>query len=351
MLSKHPLEIPRDRKLSIQEVADALRLSIIAELDAINLYLQLARSIEDEKIKRVFEDIAREEKTHVGEFLALLEQLDPEQVEELKKGAQEVLEITGARREERINQSSSDNIEVSSIDDVVKSEVRKYIDSIRGLARKLPYVVLGRGVDAVSFERITDKYERIVTSLCEISYSFRVSQRSIDQYLSSKTPIELQDAYRGAGTIISQEEKIIIDQLTENAGAKLEISAWTEPGSSVIEIAKAVSELARKGIPRPYLLIVHPARYLKLLAVSEKTGVTDLQRIKELVDDIVVSIHIPENNAVLLSNRPEIVDLVYGGRDEVDPIGPENGFMVYRLWSSIAIRVKNPNGIVLLVSQ
>jgi rubrerythrin len=94
-MSKHPLDLPAGRKLSREEVAEALRLSIVAELDAINLYLQLARSIDDERIRRVFEDIAREEKTHVGEFLALLKSLDQEQVEELRKGAEEVRGLTG----------------------------------------------------------------------------------------------------------------------------------------------------------------------------------------------------------------------------------------------------------------
>jgi len=66
MLSKHPLELPVDRKLSREEIADALRLSIIAELDAISLYTQLARAIDDEDVRRVLLDVAREEKTHVG---------------------------------------------------------------------------------------------------------------------------------------------------------------------------------------------------------------------------------------------------------------------------------------------
>lgn len=59
MLSKHPLELPQLRKFSKEEVAEALRLSIIAELDAISLYLQLARYSDDEKVRKVFEDIAR----------------------------------------------------------------------------------------------------------------------------------------------------------------------------------------------------------------------------------------------------------------------------------------------------
>jgi len=85
LFGKNPLDLPQGRKLSREEIAEALRLAITAELDAVNFYLQLARAIEDERIKRVFEDIAREEKTHMGEFLALLKTLDEEQVVELEK--------------------------------------------------------------------------------------------------------------------------------------------------------------------------------------------------------------------------------------------------------------------------
>ena len=49
-------------------------------------------------IRKVFLDVAREEKTHVGEFLQLLLQVDPEQVEELEKGKQEVKELLKGER-------------------------------------------------------------------------------------------------------------------------------------------------------------------------------------------------------------------------------------------------------------
>lgn len=45
-----------------------LRLGIIAELDAISLYEQLAAATEDKNIKKVFLDFAKEGKTHMGEF-------------------------------------------------------------------------------------------------------------------------------------------------------------------------------------------------------------------------------------------------------------------------------------------
>ena len=94
MMSKNPLDVPRDRKFTADELIEALRLSIIAELDAVNMYLQFARACSDEKVKKVFEDIAREEKTHVGEFLALLKNLDVEQASQLRVGEREVKELT-----------------------------------------------------------------------------------------------------------------------------------------------------------------------------------------------------------------------------------------------------------------
>ncbi|OYT47323.1 rubrerythrin, partial [Candidatus Bathyarchaeota archaeon ex4484_231] len=58
-----------------------------------NLYEQLAATTNDEKIKKVLSEIAREEKTHVGEFLTVLLEKDSEQVKELEKGKEEVNEL------------------------------------------------------------------------------------------------------------------------------------------------------------------------------------------------------------------------------------------------------------------
>jgi len=85
----------REKKFDSLEVADALRLAIIAELDAISLYLQLAKYVDDERVRKVFEDVAREEKAHFGEFLALLKTYDSGLEAELKAGAEEVREKTG----------------------------------------------------------------------------------------------------------------------------------------------------------------------------------------------------------------------------------------------------------------
>ena len=91
MLSKIPIDLKNVEREDLDK--EILRLGIIAELDAINLYEQLANMTENEDIKEVLMDIANEEKTHVGEFLALLLKKDEEQVKEIEKGKKEVEEL------------------------------------------------------------------------------------------------------------------------------------------------------------------------------------------------------------------------------------------------------------------
>jgi len=88
MLSKIPIDFERIKKDDLDK--EILRSAIIAELDAINLYEQMADMTRNANIRKVLLDIAREEKTHVGEFQTLLLIEDKEQIQELEEGEKEV---------------------------------------------------------------------------------------------------------------------------------------------------------------------------------------------------------------------------------------------------------------------
>jgi len=92
LLSKIPINLEKIKKENLDK--EILRAGIIAELDAINLYEQMAALAETDIIKRILLDIAKEEKTHVGEFQALLLINDKEQKKELEEGKKEVDELT-----------------------------------------------------------------------------------------------------------------------------------------------------------------------------------------------------------------------------------------------------------------
>lgn len=88
MLSQIPIELDKVDKKDINK--EILRIAIIAELDAVSLYEQLASKTDNKDIKAILLDVAKEEKTHVGEFQALLLKEDPQQVKELEAGKKEV---------------------------------------------------------------------------------------------------------------------------------------------------------------------------------------------------------------------------------------------------------------------
>jgi len=90
MLSQIPINLEKVGKDLDKEI---LRVGIIAELDAISLYEQMAALTKNDYIKKTLLDIAKEEKTHVGEFEALLLKEDKEQVKELEAGKKEVNEL------------------------------------------------------------------------------------------------------------------------------------------------------------------------------------------------------------------------------------------------------------------
>ena len=93
MLSQMPVDFTKVPKQNRNQ--EILRAAIIAELDAINLYDQMAALATDKDIKKVLLDIAREEKTHVGEFQTMLLRLDAEQVKEMAHAKAEIKELTG----------------------------------------------------------------------------------------------------------------------------------------------------------------------------------------------------------------------------------------------------------------
>lgn len=92
MLSQIPVNFEKLNKEMLDE--EITRVGMIAELDAINLYEQLAAMTENKNIKKVLLDIAKEEKTHMGEFQTLLLKEDSEQARELEEGKKEVGELT-----------------------------------------------------------------------------------------------------------------------------------------------------------------------------------------------------------------------------------------------------------------
>jgi len=85
--------LKHDRKVSDEELVRAIRFLVAAEYEAVQLYMQLAESTDNELARAVLKDIADEERVHAGEFLRLLKELAPDEYKFYDEGAKEVEEI------------------------------------------------------------------------------------------------------------------------------------------------------------------------------------------------------------------------------------------------------------------
>lgn len=81
-----------DRPLDDRELARVIRLAIAAEHDAAHLYELISDSTKDPRVKKTLQNIASEEKIHVGELEKLLSMFDKENDAMVEKGKKEVSE-------------------------------------------------------------------------------------------------------------------------------------------------------------------------------------------------------------------------------------------------------------------
>ena len=360
MLAKHPLDAKRSEPLSDEELARALRYAIIAELDAINLYTQIAEAVSDEGIKKLFLDVAKEEKTHVGEFMALLKTIDTEQVEELKAGAKEAAELTG--REAPSDPPNTPTDEWGWVTEAFRKSLRE----APVLVNALPHTVLGPAATTAPFviavnEGGTVRAEGIRHPLLEeVSVKFSIDARSAEWAKASGAEPDISVPAKAGAQLATLEEELVLKGskeagfdglLTSGNVSTIPMSDWGQAGSAVNDVAKAVAKSVEGGGSGPFILALNPALYASLVAVHERTGVTELRRVEALVGKVIPIPTLPPNTAVLLPAKKEVVDVAYAVRGNIEYIGPENGSHLFRGRSLLALRLKNPSAVVLIKRQ
>ena len=93
----NPFQGNVERKMTKEELIQAIRLDIASELEAIYVYDAHVQATDDVRAQKVIGDIRDEEKIHVGELMTLLRVLDPKEIEKFKAGEAEVEKLLGKR--------------------------------------------------------------------------------------------------------------------------------------------------------------------------------------------------------------------------------------------------------------
>jgi rubrerythrin len=89
----NPFQGNVNRKMTREELIQAIRLNIAGELEAIYIYDAHVQATDEPLARRVIADIRDEEKAHVGELMTLLRVLDPQEAARFADGETEVKEM------------------------------------------------------------------------------------------------------------------------------------------------------------------------------------------------------------------------------------------------------------------
>jgi len=79
-----------DKKLDERELARAVRQALAAEEEAVHFYEAVADATDNELVKEVMQEVADEEKVHVGEFQRVLEIMEKDEKKFMEEGFAEV---------------------------------------------------------------------------------------------------------------------------------------------------------------------------------------------------------------------------------------------------------------------
>lgn len=117
----NPFGMNVNRKLTHEELVQAIRLDISGELEAIYLYDAHVQATDNKAAIKVLSDIRDEEKAHVGELMTLLRILDPKEADFFISGESEVKELMKELDEEAVSKTAS-TTPISTIGSLIKED-------------------------------------------------------------------------------------------------------------------------------------------------------------------------------------------------------------------------------------
>jgi uncharacterized protein len=120
---KNPFHGDADRKMTKEELIQAIRLDIAGVFEAIYLYDAHAQATDDIIAKKIICRIRDQEKAHVGELMTLLRLLDPEEAELFAFGELEVQEVL--EELDLLKASAERRLESNPLENVLLRMIRK----------------------------------------------------------------------------------------------------------------------------------------------------------------------------------------------------------------------------------
>jgi len=184
---------------------------------------------------------------------------------------------------------------------------------------------------------------------------FLLHWRDIEAARTHNMPLDVSAAAGAAAFCAMREDDLIFygDEklgyeglLTAAGRTQMELYDWTQAGNGFRNVVEATERLNANGHFGPYAMVCSPRLYALLHRIFEKTGVLEVQTIRELlVDGIYQSNRLRGDVAVVISTGRENLDLAVAMDMAVAYLGAERMNHPFRVIESVLLRIKHPDAI------
>jgi uncharacterized linocin/CFP29 family protein len=241
------------------------------------------------------------------------------------------------------------------------------------------YGPLGAGVESVPLEKIEEEgpaeidlegkpdskpirtHEQQTYIRVPIVYKdFLLHWRDVQWSKEMHAPLDLTNAVRAAHQVGDAEDNLIFNGnqelglhglLNYPGTLRVEKSDWKTAGAPARDVYAAISRLLEEKHHFPYALVTSVDMYEALIKPVKESPALELEQLGKLVEDgIMWSPQIPAGTAALVSTGVQNFDIAVAEDLQIAYLGPSDMNYRFRVYESLALRVKCPTAICVIQS-
>ena len=189
---------------------------------------------------------------------------------------------------------------------------------------------------------------------------FLLHWRDIEAARLHNMPLDVSAAAGAAALCAQQEDELIFygdpklgHEGLMNAAGRLTapLGDWSAPGAGYLSIVEATRKLNESGHYGPYAVILSPRLFSMLHRIFEKTGVLEIETIRQLASDgVFQSNRLRGDSGVVVSTGRENMDLAVAMDMVAAYLGASRMNHPFRVLESLILRIKHPDSICTLES-
>ncbi len=250
-----------------------------------------------------------------------------------------------------------------NIDNTAVDTLKKYLVCRRFLNEFVP---LGAGPTTVNIDE-TGKTEILEKGIGRFSgrrqaelpllyEDFTILWRDIEEAEKSGMPLDMAAVRTAARKAAQKEDQLILfgnetlktSGLMNAKGAyKIKKSNWKEGENAFTDVSKGIAHLIEQGLLGRMALVVSPDVYLDMQRLQLSVGMLEIDRISKLTNGHIYTFGpFGTGKAVLVCAEPEYMDLAVGIDFSAGYLELQNFNHNLRLMESAALRIKNPEAVV-----